>query len=197
MIADCTGLILAGGESQRMGQDKASLLFSGRTLLQQVASVLQPLFKDIIVSTRMPRPDCELPQVSDHPAHKGPLAGLIAGLEQARTSWVFVVACDMPFIIPQLIEYLSGLRDGFDAVVPVVSGHPQPMASFYSRRSLDILHGLMNDGASHSMRELLDRLSVHYVDEEKLKAYDLILQSFFDLDTPQDIALARGMRFER
>ncbi len=194
MIKDCTALILAGGESQRMGQDKGSLLFSGRTLLEQVASVLQPLFKDIIVSTRIPRPDSDLPQVSDHPAHKGPLAGLIAGLEHANTSWVFVVACDMPFIIPQLLEYLSGLRDGFDAVVPVVSGHPQPMAAFYSRHSLDVLHGLMNDGASHSMRELLDRLSVNYVDEEKLKAYDPILQSFFDLDTPQDIALASDMK---
>ncbi len=194
MITDCTGLILSGGESQRMGQDKASLLFSGRTLLEQVASVLQPLFKDIIVSTRMPRPDSDLPQVSDHPAHKGPLAGLIAGLEHANTSWVFVVACDMPFIIPQLVEYLSGLRDGFDAVVPVVSGHPQPMAAFYSRHSLDVFHGLMNDGASNSMRELLDRLSVNYVDEEKLKTYDPILQSFFDLDTPQDIALARDMK---
>lgn len=194
MIADCTALILAGGASQRMGQDKASLLFSGRTLLQQVASALQPLFKDIIVSTRAHRSNCNLQQVIDHPAHKGPLAGLIAGLEQTRTSWVFVVACDMPFIAPALVEYLSGLRNGFDAVVPVVSGHPQPMAAFYSRHSLDALHGMMNDGASHSMRELLDKLSVHYVDEETLRAHDPILQSFFDLDTPQDIALALDMK---
>lgn len=194
MIEDCTALILAGGESQRMGQDKATLLFSGKTLLERVASVLQPLFTNILVSTREPRPDCALPQVSDHPAHKGPLAGLTAGLEQTGTSWVFTVGCDMPFIVPTLVEYLAGLRDGYDAVVPVVSNHPQPMAAFYSRRSLDTLHDLMSDGASHSMREFLDRISVHYVDEAKLKTRDPILQSFFDLDTPQDIALAQNMR---
>ncbi len=194
MIEDCTALILAGGESKRMGQDKACLLFSGMTLLEEVASVLQPLFANIIVSTRELRPDCALPQVIDHPEHKGPLAGLLSGLEQAQTSWVFAIGCDMPFIVPALVEYLAGLRDGYDAVVPVVSGYPQPMAAFYSRRGLDTLHDLMSDGASHSMREFLNRISVNYVDEAKLKTRDPILQSFFDLDTPQDIALAQNMK---
>jgi molybdenum cofactor guanylyltransferase len=194
MIEDCTALILAGGESQRMGQDKACLLFSGMTLLEKIASVLQPLFANIIVSTKDSRPTCGLPQILDHPAHKGPLAGLLAGLEHASTSWVFAVGCDMPFIVPGLIEYLAGLREGCDAIVPVVSNHPQPMAAFYSRRSLDTLHDLMSDGASHSMREFLDRISVRYVNEEELKEYDPMLTTFFDLDTPQDIALAQNMR---
>ena len=193
MIEDCTALILAGGESQRMGQDKACLLFSGMTLLEKISSVLQPMFASILVSTKEPRPTCALPQVLDHPGHKGPLAGLTAGLEQSRTSWVFAIGCDMPFIVPALIEYLSSLREGCDAVVPIVSNHPQPMAAFYSGRGLETLHELMSDGASHSMREFLDRISVRYVNEEELKEHDPMLRTFFDLDTPQDIALAQDM----
>ena len=194
MIADCTALILAGGESRRMGHDKANLKLFEQTLLLHVASALQPLFADIIISTRKHRSDCDFRQILDNPAHQGPLAGLAAGLEQAKTPWVFAVACDMPFISAQLVEYLSGFRGNYDAVVPVIKGYPQPMAAFYSKQILGTLHDLLNDGEAHSMRELLDNLSVNYVDEETLKAHDPILQSFFDLDTPQDMALAFDMK---
>lgn len=177
-----------------MGQDKASLMLGEQTLLLHVASTLQPLFADIIISTRKHRSDCDFQQVLDNPAHQGPLAGLAAGLEQAKTPWLFAVACDMPFISAPLIEYLSGLRDDFDAVVPVIKGYPQPMATFYTRRSLNTLRDMMNDGASHSVRELLDKLKAHYVNEDKMRAADPSLQSFFDLDTPQDMTLAINMK---
>ncbi len=193
MIEDCTALILAGGESRRMGKDKANLSFAGSTLLERIALELSPLFHEIIVSTRAPRPDCPLPQVLDHPEHHGPLAGLLAGLEHAGTSWIFAVACDMPFISAPLVEYLSMLREGHDAVVPIASNHPQPMAAFYSSKRLDALQDLMQDGKSHSMREFLDRISVLYVNEEELMEHDPMLKTFFDLDTPRDFAEASEM----
>src|SRR5512145_660039 len=125
MIENCTALILAGGESRRMGQDKASLVLDGRTLLQNVAATLQPLFDEVIVSVRQPRSDTGLPQVCDAPGQVGPLAGLAAGLERASHSWLFAAACDMPFITPPLIEYLARQRADWQAVVPMVGGYPQ------------------------------------------------------------------------
>ncbi len=98
MIADCTAIIMAGGDSRRMGQDKANVMLGSRTLLQSVIATLQPLFAEIIISVRQPRAEIGLVQVCDDPSHSGPLAGLFAGLERATTSWVFAVACDMPFI---------------------------------------------------------------------------------------------------
>lgn len=191
MIADCTALILAGGESRRMGQDKANLLLGGQTLLQRISDIVQPLFTDVIVSTRQPRDGCDLQQVIDDPSHAGPLAGLAAGLEQAKTPWVFAVACDMPFISAQLVEHLATFREGVDAVVPVVDGHPQPMAAFYATRSLGDLREILAGSGRHSLRELLDRLQVRYVDESEMRAADL--RSFFDLDTPEDVALAKNV----
>jgi molybdopterin-guanine dinucleotide biosynthesis protein A len=188
MIADCTALILAGGESRRMGQDKAGLVLFEQTLLQHVVAALQPLFADTIVSVRQPRDDCDLQHVIDDPAHAGPLAGLAAGLEQAKTPWVFAVACDMPFISAQLVEHLATFRENVDAVVPVVGGHPQPMAAFYSTHCLGTLREILAGSGRHSLRELLDRLQVRYVGESEIQATDL--RSFFDLDTPQDVALA-------
>lgn len=194
MISDCTALILAGGESRRMGQDKANLLLGEQTLLQRVSDIVQPLFPDVIVSVREYRADCDLPQVCDDLSHAGPLAGLAAGLALTESPWVFAVACDMPFITRQLIECLAGFREGVDAVVPVVQGYPQPLAAFYATRSLGALREILNGSGRHSLRELLDRLQVRYVNESEIQAADL--RSFFDLDTPEDVALAINMKKE-
>lgn len=191
MIDNCTALILAGGDSRRMGQDKASLVFDGQTLLQRVASIVQPLFAETIISVRQPREDIALPQVCDDPAQRGPLAGLAAGLHSATTPWVFAVACDMPFITPALIEHLAACRSGSQAVVPVVHGHAQPLAAFYARGGLQALQRLLGGSGQHSVRALLDRLRVCYVDEAQLLVADPKLKSFFDLDTPRDVAAAR------
>src|SRR3989339_120890 len=63
MITDCTALILAGGDSSRMGQDKAGLLLDGTTLLQRVTATMQDIFTAVIVSVRQPRAEVALPQV--------------------------------------------------------------------------------------------------------------------------------------
>ncbi|MDD4930092.1 MAG: molybdenum cofactor guanylyltransferase [Gallionella sp.] len=188
MIDDCTALILAGGESRRMGQDKARLRLGDKTLLQSVIAALEPLFSEIIVSVREPRAECELSQVCDDPLHAGPLAGLAAGIERARTAWVFVVACDMPFITGELIGHLADFRAGVEAVVPVVAGYPQPLAAFYATRTLKPLREILYGGGKQSFRALLEKLDVRYVSEDEMRAADL--RGFFDLDTPEDMAIA-------
>ncbi|GAB1232208.1 molybdenum cofactor guanylyltransferase [Ferrigenium sp. UT4] len=194
MIEDCTALILAGGESRRMGQDKANLVLDGQTLLQRMAGIVQPLFAEVIVSVRQPRREVALPQVCDDPGQVGPLAGLAAGLARAKTSWVFAVACDMPFITPVLIEYLARQRGAYQAVVPRVHGYPQPLAAFYAAACLPAVHACLEGNGKHSLRALLDTLPVRYVSEDEMRVTDTELASFFDLDTPQDVRQAMRQR---
>ena len=132
MIKDCTAIILAGGDSQRMGSDKANLLLGEQTLLQRVIATMQQVFPHVIVSVRQLRSGLDLPQVCDELSGGGPLAGLAAGLDHITTPWAFMVACDMPFVEPGMIELLAGYRLQYQAVVPVVHGHPQPLAAFYA-----------------------------------------------------------------
>lgn len=190
MISDCTALILAGGESRRMGQDKARLVLDGKTLLQHMVGIAQPLFAEVIVSVRQPRHEIALLQVCDDPAHIGPLAGLAAGLQRSHTPWLFAVACDMPFISAPLIEYLARQRGEYQAVVPMVRGYPQPLAAFYAAGCLPVVHTCLNGNGKHSLRALLDTLQARYVNESEMLEADPELASFFDLDTPQDVAQA-------
>jgi len=191
MIEDCTAIILAGGDSQRMGSDKANLLLGEQTLLRRVIAAMRQVFPHVIISVRQPRPEIDLPQVCDEQSGGGPLAGLAAGLGHIATPWAFVVACDMPFVEPAMVELLAGYRSDFQAVVPVVQGHPQPLAAFYAGSCLDKLHAHLAGGGKNSLRAVLEQLQVRYVDESELLKADPALRSFFDLDTPQDVATAQ------
>jgi len=196
VIADCTGLVLAGGESRRMGIDKPGLQLGGRTLLDRVIGRMQAVFPQVIVSVRAPRADVAVPQVCDvHPAG-GPLAGLCAGLAAAESLWVFAVAADMPFLRPELVRQLAARREGVQAVVPVVGGFPQPLAAYYAMSALPAIRTLLDAPGKHSLRAALERLDVCLVDESTLLAIEPGLQSFFDLDTPDDLAAARRLENE-
>jgi len=194
MIPDCTAIVMAGGDSRRMGRDKASLVLGEQTLLQRVLMIVQPLFAQVLVSVRQPRPDIALAQVCDAYANAGPLAGLCAGLVRARainSPWIFAVATDMPFVQPALIEHLAQQRDACQAVVPVVHGQPQSLAAFYSASCLETIQAILSGTGKHSLRAALAQLNVRYVDESELLVADPGLRSFFDLDTPQDLVVAR------
>ena len=189
MIEDCTAIILAGGNSQRMGRDKANLLLGEQTLLQRVIATMQQVFPFVIVSVRQPRPEINLPQVCDEQLNAGPLAGLVASLSCITTPWAFVVACDMPFVEPAVVELLAKFRCQYQGVVPVVQGHPQPLAAFYASSCLAVMReSLLTQ--DKSLRGVLKQLDVCYVDQTGMLDADPHLRSFFDLDTPQDVARA-------
>ena len=189
MIADCTAIIMAGGDSRRMGTDKANVTLGDKTLLQTVTATMRQLFPQVIISVRHPRAEIDLPQVCDEQPDGGPLAGLAAGLNHISTPWAFMVACDMPFVVPEVVELLAGYRSQHQAVVPVVHGHPQPLAAFYAASCLALLRTSLA-AQQKGLRGVLKQLDVRYVDEAEMLAADPHLRSFFDLDTPQDVALA-------
>jgi molybdopterin-guanine dinucleotide biosynthesis protein A len=190
MIDDCSALVLAGGDSCRMGQDKAALVLDGKSLLDHVMATMQQVFPKVIVSVRQPRDGVALPQVCDGVAASGPLAGLAAGLAQADTPWVFAVACDMPFITAAVVNGLAALRGQHQAVVPMIDGYPQPLVAFYATSALDTMRANLASG-DKSLRGMLQKLDVCYVNEAELRACDPQLRSFFDLDTPQDFQAAQ------
>lgn len=191
MITDCTALILAGGDSRRMGCDKTRLEFEGQHLLQRVIGQMQTIFPQVLVSVRQVRPDIDVPQVCDLAPGRGPVAGLGAGLAHAETPWIYAVAADMPFLNPRVIELLATQRGSRQAVVPVVRGIAQPLAAFYAASALPVLQADLAGSGKHSLRAVLEQLDVAWVEERSLLAADPDLRSFFDLDTPADLAWAR------
>ncbi|MDR3213493.1 MAG: molybdenum cofactor guanylyltransferase [Azoarcus sp.] len=191
MIDDCTALILAGGDSRRMGRDKTTLELDGQSLLQRTLALMRTLFPAVLVSVRHPRADLDAPQVCDDVPAAGPLAGLCAGLRHAQTPWIFAVAVDMPWLRPEVIIHLAAQRGNHQAIVPIVAGHPQSLAAFYAATALPALQAALDGAGKHDLRSTLAALDVCRVDERHLREVDATLQSFTDLDTPEDLAQAR------
>jgi molybdopterin-guanine dinucleotide biosynthesis protein A len=199
MIKDCTALILAGGESRRMGQDKASLVLNGMTLLEHVTRTMQSVFPKVIVSVRRLREDVGTQQVCDETEARGPLAGLIAGMAQVDTPWMFAVACDMPFVKAGMVEQLakyrfdSATQNSPQAAVPMIEGHQQSLAAFYATNTLAVMRKSLATG-DNSIRGALKNLTVRYVSEAELIVSDPQLGSFFDLDTPDDLTRVENIK---
>ena len=190
MIADCTALIFAGGDSRRMGRDKLSLQVGGQSLIQRTLDLAKMLFSPILVSVQNPRDDIDASQVCDEIPDAGPLAGLCAGLQHATTSWVFAVAADMPYLLPEVIERLAERRTGHQAVVPIINGQPYPLTAFYAVSALPTLRSVLARPGKPGLFAALPQLDICPVNEHDLADIDGELRSFIDLDTPEDAARA-------
>ncbi|MDR2925238.1 MAG: molybdenum cofactor guanylyltransferase [Azoarcus sp.] len=190
MIADCTALVFAGGDSRRMGRDKLALELGGQSLLARALELMRGLFPHVLVSVQRPRNDVDALQVCDEIPNAGPLAGLCAGLREAKTPWVFAVAADMPWLVPDIIERLAGFRAGHQATVPVINEQVYPLTAFYAAKALPTLRTVLARPGKPGIVAALPLLDACFVDERQLAGNEEASRHFIDLDTPEDAALA-------
>ena len=181
-------LILAGGKGRRLGWEKAGVMLEGETLLGRAIRLTRPLGQVWVVGDGRPLP---LPPgvriVADILPGKGPLGGLYTGLLLSPSPYALALACDMPFIRPELLGYLLSLAPGYDAVVPRAGELLEPLHAVYSRTCLPILRDLLREGKL-SLQELFPRIKVRYVEGREVG--DSL--PFFNINTPQDLEKAQA-----
>ena len=192
-----SGVLVAGGKSRRMGQDKRFLKVEGRTLFDRTFAVLDSLFSEvlIVVSEPLPAPvasgHCGVRVVMDLLPGCATLGGLYSGLSSSTHDRIFAVGCDMPFLSMAVIERLAELGREADIVMPRLSTGLQPMHAIYSKACLAPLKRMAAAGALR-VQDLCDEegLSVRVVEEDELRGVDPDLLSFFNINTPADLELA-------
>lgn len=136
-----TGALLVGGESRRMGENKAFLKIGEKMLCERSLDVLNNVCQKVIISSRQ----ADLyemfgyPIILDKIKGKGPLGGLYSILAEAKHEYVFVVACDMPLLSEEGIRSLYEEVEDFDALVPRALGRLHPLHAFYHKRILSLV----------------------------------------------------------
>jgi molybdopterin-guanine dinucleotide biosynthesis protein A len=155
-----TAVLLAGGESRRMGKDKATLLFRGKPLWRIQVELLRKLKPaEIFVSARTDpswRPD-DVQFVLDDPPSRGPLSGLAASLAEINTAHLLVLAIDMPFMTEQYLKFLCDQIEPGTGVAPTIDNRAEPLAAIYPREaSVDFQSALA--GADFSLQTMARRL---------------------------------------
>lgn len=195
--SDITAVILAGGQSRRLGRDKAVEPFAGEPLICRVIRRASEAVSadQVVVVVADPARAAALPLDDSHQTAVdvfpdcGSLGGIYTGLNAASTDWSLVTACDMPFLSAPLLAYMAGLRDGVDAVVPVVDDRPEPTHALYSRRCLPAIETRLRVGQL-KISGFFDDVAVRYVPESDIREFDPDLLSFFNINRPEDLSRA-------
>lgn len=187
-----TLLLNAGGASRRMGQPKALLPMpgSGEPLIRHIATQLLPLAGDLLAIANDPAiADALKPLparwLTDAYPDTGPLGGLATGLAGA-SGWCICVACDLPFVQPALFRYLlSQTSDDWDAIVPQIREHLQPLHALYHPRCLPTIETALRRG-QWRMDGFLPHVRTRFVTEEEMRPFDPNLRSFVNVNTPEE-----------
>jgi molybdenum cofactor guanylyltransferase len=201
-ISDRTvsGIILAGGRSLRLGSDKALLELGGHTLVERVIGVLQLITDEVIVVTSTPDRFAHLSAdvrfVQDVIPRPSALVGIYSGLLAARHDYSLVVACDMPFLNPDLLRYLVNHAAGCDVVIPRHTRGLEALHACYSRRCIGPMENLMRKEDA-TIAHFFPEVKVCYVDEPTLQELDPEGLSFYNINTPADWELAQALARQR
>ena len=196
MITDVTGVLLAGGKSRRMGEDKRFLSVGEETLYERSLAVLRSVFQTVfvVIAQDSPALQSNVPVFRDLIAGCGSLGGLYTGLKQADTPYVFAVACDMPFLDPAMVRYFTEMKDKADVVMAELQNGLQPMHALYHQRCLPVMEKLVQ------ARELkIQQLAAHpslrvrLITPAEFGAIDPAGRSFYNVNTPSDLEAARSI----
>ena len=147
-----TAVLLAGGESRRMGRDKATLEWRGRPLWEWQIEKLRALRPEkILLSARSDvswRP-ADVGLILDVPASRGPLSGLAATLAAVETDHLLALAIDMPLMRTEHLRHLCGLAADGTGVIPMIDGNAEPLSAIYPKEARSIfLEGLQSKDSS-------------------------------------------------
>jgi len=197
MISEVTGVLLAGGKSRRMGEDKRYLLIGERTLLERSLEILQSVFQQVVIVIAQdsgPLENVACPVIRDLIPGCGSLGGLYTGLKQASTEHVFVVACDMPFLNPLVIRHFVNLRMQADIVMAKLSNGLHPMHAVYAKPCLPFLEQMIA-ARNLKIQDLAGQsaLRVRFVTASDLASLDPTARSFHNVNTPADLEAARAL----
>ena len=180
-------MILAGGESRRMGRDKSRLILGSETLIARAVRTLRALSDDIIIVTSTPESFSGLVArlTSDVIVGGGALSGIHAGLAAARHEFALVVACDMPFLNLALLRHMASLASGHDAVVPHWQGEFEPLHAIYSRQCTTVIEATLQRG-DRRVVDIYAAVRVRYLEPEEIARFDPEGLSFFNINSPED-----------
>ena len=192
-----TGVVLAGGRSTRMGQDKAALLLGGEPLLRRAVRRLHCALAEVIVAGPAELaalvPGVRI--VADTQPGQGPLAGIGSALRATTTSWIFAVACDMPFVAPDLVRAMVDLAltsPDVDAVVLRAAHGTEQLHAVYGTSCLPALEAQLAAG-DRALHHLFSTIRVREVPQAVAAHYDPDGLSVFNANAPEDWSRAQAI----
>ncbi|WP_052464916.1 formate dehydrogenase accessory sulfurtransferase FdhD [Geoalkalibacter subterraneus] len=186
-ISGITGVILAGGESRRMGCDKSLLPVAGARFIDHIYRKMTELFDEVIIVTNSPGLYQDIPcrKVPDIYYGRGALAGIHSGLCHAQNQRIFVAACDMPYLNTDLIRTLCHHSEQSDVVIPQSPNGLEPLHALYHKNCLGAIENTLDRGRRRIVH-FFPQVRVSEVAITAVNAVDPQGKSFRNINTPEE-----------
>jgi molybdenum cofactor guanylyltransferase len=190
-----TGVIQAGGKSTRMGgRPKALMELGGQRIIDRVVQAIRAVTEDVLLVTNTPDlyAALELPMVPDVFPDHGSLGGIYSGLKAAPGDAAFTVACDMPFLMPEVARLVIDRAHEADVVLPKVGDQFETLHACYAKSCLVPMESRLREGRLKIV-DFFDAVRVLAIAEDdvaRLRSPDLV---FMNVNTPEDLCRAREL----
>jgi len=209
MKDSCSGVILAGGLSKRFsGKNKALLRVGDKRILDHILNTYTQIFNEIILVTNDPVPytEWDIHVVTDVFNIQSPLTGIHAGLFHMALPYGFFTACDTPFLKKELIEtIIDRIESQTDVIIPDTLEGLQPLSAVYAKRCLKPIESYLKGSSNNprtkrclepglKIQNFFSRVTVQKIHESLLRDKDPDLVSFFNINTPEDLARAEVLK---
>ena len=183
-----TGVILCGGESSRMGQNKAFIEIQGKRIIDRTVNLFGELFDEVLLVTNSPLDylDLNVRIVTDLIPKKGSLGGIYTGLFFSTSPQAFFVGCDMPFLETKVIRLFLDLSEEADIVVFRAEQRWEPLHAVYSRKCIKPIERLMTQGDLKIIKAYKG-MKVREITKSELEQFDPELYSLMNINTPEDL----------
>jgi molybdopterin-guanine dinucleotide biosynthesis protein A len=192
--ATCTGFVLAGGHSSRMGREKALLEINGTPLLVRAALLLQPLCSGVtLVGPPERYQHLGFACVADEHPDLGPLEGILTALGHTDAPWNLITACDLPYLTADWLRYLISRAASSQArvMLPESDSGPEPLCAVYHRDAAAAIRTQIERG-ERKVTRALESLPVERILPAEIRPFDPRGVLFHNLNTPEDFERARA-----
>ncbi len=196
MKYECTGVILAGGRNSRLpGIKKTFREINGIKIMDIIYEIFSLIFDEIIIVTNEPHEFAGWDGliVRDIDQSRCSLAGIHAGLYYSSKKHIFVSACDTPFLSKELLHYiLSCINSRFDVIIPETEAGLETLCAVYSRNSLPRIERNLKNRI-YMVKKFFKKNRVKIISVKNIKKFDPEMNSFFNINTPEDLEKAKLM----
>jgi molybdopterin-guanine dinucleotide biosynthesis protein A len=185
-----TGVVLAGGKSQRMKTDKALVMYKNKTLLENQVNLLSSIFSKIVISANTNEYSfLNKKIVKDKINSKGPIGGVLSILKEINTDYIFVLSVDMPFVKKEFIEFLIRQIDDEDIVIPIHNANFEPTCAIYSKNCISNIESQIAK-SENKLKNLFNICNTKFIDVSDNTLFD-INKIFTNLNYQKDLDLLR------
>lgn len=193
MYNDVTGIILAGGKSSRMGENKSFLKIQNETIIERIVKLMKSIFSEVMIVTNSPDEYkfLVLQLFEDIYKNKGPLGGIHSGLTHSKSEKNFVISCDVPLMTNEMIEYIVEYKSDRPIQFCKVGSYLQPLVGVYFKSLIaEIEKTISSDEVSdRSFHHFLKKTDANIIYPQSLSFFKE--EIFFNLNNPEDYEILK------